>query len=187
MIVDIREVGAEAIGEYARVPIAFEVRQVFECIDDASARRGMTLVPRRLEHSYVKDCDAIATEHPTQWPNRFTGSSWALLFAYADGVHVGGAAVVRQRPDGEYSNRVSLWDIRVAEPFRRTGVGTALFRRAEAWALERGCRVLEVETQNINIPACRFYQRRGCFLHAANRCAYAEFPDEIQLIWRKSL
>lgn len=41
------------------------------------------------------------------------------------------------------------------------GVGTALFRAAEAYARERGCRRLWLITTNDNLRALRFYQRRG--------------------------
>jgi GNAT superfamily N-acetyltransferase len=44
---------------------------------------------------------------------------------------------------------------------RSSGVGSALFRAAEDWSRRRGCRTLKVETQNINLPACRFYVHMG--------------------------
>jgi GNAT superfamily N-acetyltransferase len=109
------------------------------------------------------------------------------LLAYADGAIGGGAAVALDPFDTEQSDHAILWDIRVSPHARRAGIGTALFRRAEQWALQHGRRALEVETQNINVPACRFYERHGCFLRAANRDAYPEAPDEVQLIWRKTL
>ena len=187
MIVDIREAGADAVTEYARVPIAFDVRDVFDCIDDPSAPCGVSLSRRRLEHSYIKDYDTIATEHPMQWPTRFADKHWTLFLAYVDGVTSGAAAIVLDIAKPGQSGHALLWDIRVSPHGRRAGVGTALLRRAETWTLEHGCRALEVETQSVNVPACRFYERQGCFLHAANRGAYPEFPDEVQLIWRKLL
>jgi ribosomal protein S18 acetylase RimI-like enzyme len=80
-----------------------------------------------------------------------------------------------------------LWDIRVAPDARGRGVGAALFRAAEAWAAARGCRWLKVETQNVNVPACRFYARQGCVLGGIHRFAYPELPDEIQLLWYRDL
>ncbi len=62
-----------------------------------------------------------------------------------------------------------------------------LFRAAEAWARRRECRTLEVETQNINVPACRFYVRMGCELCAVHRHAYSILPEETQLLWAKQL
>lgn len=80
-----------------------------------------------------------------------------------------------------------LWDLRVDHNARRLGAGAALFRASEAWARERGCSALEVETQQINVPACRLYARMGCSLAAVDRYAYAELPREVQLIWRRQL
>jgi GNAT superfamily N-acetyltransferase len=66
-------------------------------------------------------------------------------------------------------------------------VGRALFVAAEAWAVARGCKQLMVETQNVNVDACRFYAAVGCELGAIHRFAYPELPDEIQLLWFKTL
>jgi hypothetical protein len=49
---------------------------------------------------------------------------------------------------------------------------------------------LKAETQNTNIPACRFYARQGCELRAIDRFAYSEEPEvaqEIMLLWQKAL
>ena len=70
---------------------------------------------------------------------------------------------------------------------RGKGVGTALFQAAEQWAVARGCRRLQVETQNINVPACKFYAKQGCTLGEVHRLAYPEHPDEVQLLWHKDL
>jgi phage shock protein A len=80
-----------------------------------------------------------------------------------------------------------LWDLRVAPALRGRGVGAALFRAAEAWALARGASWLKIETQNVNVPACRFYARRGCTLGAIHRFAYPALPEEAQLLWYKPL
>src|SRR3546814_16938107 len=80
-----------------------------------------------------------------------------------------------------------LWDLRVGRSSRRPGAGSALFDAAAAWARERGCRALEIETQHGNVSACRFYQRMGCSLAALDRFAYAELPHETQMIWHLEL
>jgi GNAT superfamily N-acetyltransferase len=66
-------------------------------------------------------------------------------------------------------------------------VGAALFQAAELWARNKGCRQLKVETQNINVPACKFYARQGCVLKTVNRRAYPELPEEAQLLWYKDI
>lgn len=47
--------------------------------------------------------------------------------------------------------------------------------------------MIKVETQNINVPACRLYSKCGCVLGLMNRNAYEEFPDEVELLWCKEL
>jgi GNAT superfamily N-acetyltransferase len=80
-----------------------------------------------------------------------------------------------------------LWDIRVAPSSRGRGVGRALLGAAEAWAQSRDARWLEVETQNINAPACRFYERNGFVLRSVDPFAYPSLPTETQLLWYKRL
>jgi streptothricin acetyltransferase len=43
-----------------------------------------------------------------------------------------------------------------------------------------------VETQNTNVPACRFYARQGCVSGGINRFGYAGCPaaaPEAMLLW----
>lgn len=179
-----------ALAEYGSIPISFEVREVMD-VHAAEPSAGFHLAPHSVAKPYVKDYDSGTNEGPTGWPLRFDLSAWILVLARSDGQAIGGAAVARQTPalamlEGR-SDLVVLWDIRVRPEARRRGVGAALFTAAEAWALDRGCQQLKVETQNINVPACRFYARQGCVLRGVHRGAYAECPDEIQLLWYKDL
>ena len=79
-----------------------------------------------------------------------------------------------------------LWDIRVAPPFRRTGVGRHLFDAVETWARPQGCRELKIETQDVNVAACRFYAAMGCELRVVRPGAYPEHPEETQMLWYKT-
>lgn len=67
------------------------------------------------------------------------------------------------------------------------GIGSALFRAAGDWAGARGCRWLKIETPNVNVPACRFYQKMGCSLGAIDRFAHRGQPAEVRLPWWKAL
>ena len=176
------------LGEYADIPIAFEVRDVLDVIDDVNGH--VSLTPRRLPVSYVKDYDASGNG-PARWAERFDLSAWGFFSAFHGASRVGCATVARKTPtlemlDGR-GDVALLWDIRVAPTARRLGIGTALFDAAAAWASARNCAQLKVETQNINVAACRFYARCGCVLGGVTRGAYREFPDEIQLEWSKDL
>ena len=79
-----------------------------------------------------------------------------------------------------------LWDLRVHPDRRGEGIGTKLFGHAAEWSREKGCRELKVETQDVNVPACRFYAKHGCRLGRIDRYGYAGDPrvaDEVMLVW----
>jgi GNAT superfamily N-acetyltransferase len=114
-----------------------------------------------------------------------------LLAARLEGRRVGGALIAFST-DGVHmlegrSDLAVLWDLRVSPELRRSGVGSALFAETEAWARARGCRQLKIETQNVNVPACKFYASRGCVLASIHRFAYPDLPEEVQLFWYKEL
>jgi GNAT superfamily N-acetyltransferase len=189
MHVEVTEETAAELADYARVPISFEVRGVLDVTAPAGGLGGLILAERRLDVPWVKDYDAI--EHPLRWPERFDTSRWGFLAARVEGRRVGGATVAFGEEGVDMlegrSDLAVLWDLRVAPEARGHGVGAALFRAAEAWAAARGCRQLKVETQNVNVPACRFYARQGCVLGAIHRFAYPGLPDEAQLLWYRDL
>ena len=190
MTMEVREEPMSSLADYARVPITFEVRMVLDIVACDRGLGGFVLVERAVEAPYVKDYDAL-DGGPAQWPARFDLSRWGLLAARREGRLIGGAAVAFDTPgvdmlEGRRDVAV-LWDIRVAPEARGQGVGAALLRAAEGWTAERGCRWLKVETQNVNVPACRFYARQGCVLGGIHRFAYPELPDEVQLLWYRHL
>jgi GNAT superfamily N-acetyltransferase len=188
MDVAISEEPIDTLREYASVPIAFEVASAFEVHRDGER---FVLTEVAVPSPYIKDYDALHGEHPSEWAGRYDVSRWCVLTAWAGGRRVGGAVIAFDTPGIDMLERrrdlAVLWDIRVAPQVRGLRVGTSLFRAAEAWARARGCRQLKVETQNVNVPACRFYARQGCVLTAVDPSAYPGLPGEIQLLWYKDL
>jgi GNAT superfamily N-acetyltransferase len=189
--VEIRHEPASTLAEYARVPIAFEVREVLAVVAPDAGLGGLHLVAAPVAVPYVKDYDAEPGQHPTRWPAHFDTSGWGILSAWLAGERVGGAVVAWDTAgldlmDGRADLAV-LWDLRVAPARRGQGIGAALLAAAERWAAAQGARWLSVETQNVNVPACRFYARHGCTLGAMHRHAYPTLPHETQLRWYKAL
>jgi GNAT superfamily N-acetyltransferase len=186
-MIEIRAESPDWIAEYARVPISFEVRSVFDVERTAG---GLELRERAVE-PYVKDYDAEDGQAPHTWPARFDLSRWGFFAAFLDDVRVGGAAVAFDTPEVDLlegrRDVAVLWDIRVSPAARGRDIGVQLFRAAEAWAVARGCQRLDVETQNVNVGACRFYAQQGCVLREARPFAYPSLPQEIQLLWSKEL
>jgi ribosomal protein S18 acetylase RimI-like enzyme len=179
-------VGQESLDDFDRylsIPNAFRATTVLDVIE---ADGGCELVERVRGDAFRKDYDKV--EDPRRWPGLFDMSKWIFLAAYADGRRLGGAIVALDTPGVDMlegrSDLAVLWDIRVDEPFRGRGVGSALIAQVEARAFAAGCRELKVETQNTNPGACNFYRRRGFSLSEVHAQAYASLPAEIQLIWR---
>jgi GNAT superfamily N-acetyltransferase len=191
MKIEVTQEPIGALAAYALIPIAFEVKEVFDVAAEPGDDGGFSLSAHPLRESYWKDYDRVGGEGPTRWAKRFDVSKWGFFAARIDGKRVGGAAVAHDTPSLDLlegrSDLAVLWDLRVAPSARCRGVGSALFEAAEAWACARRCRHLKVETQNVNVVACRFYASQGCVLRAAHRGAYPELPDEIQLLWYKDL
>jgi hypothetical protein len=62
-----------------------------------------------------------------------------------------------------------------------------LLAAAEEAARGAGRGVLDVETQDINVAACRLYASSGYVLTAVVGEAYPDAPGEAKLLWSKRL
>ncbi len=187
MPIRILEIGPERLGEYATIPIKLEVKSVLQVDLVDEGLGGILLHEEPIEKPYLKDYDSFG-DVPTDWPRHFDVSNWGFFLAMDRDRFAGGAAVAFE-PRGVdmlegRGDLAVLWDLRVPPPYR--GAGIPLFRYAAEWSKKRGCRQLKVETQNINVPACRFYQRMGCRLGEIRRFGYAAVPavaSEVMLCW----
>ncbi|MEM6552072.1 MAG: GNAT family N-acetyltransferase [Planctomycetota bacterium] len=179
----------EALAAYAEVPIRFEVWERLRVGVGDAGRALEGLAVERVVPGYVKDYDALPAEGPMGWPRRFDVGCWGLLMAQRDGRCVGGAVVAQGSTGVEMlegrDDLAVLWDLRVEPAARGCGVGRRLFAAAAAWAVERGCVELRVETQDINVSACRLYAGQGCRLMSVEPGAYVDCPGEAKLIWQK--
>ena len=186
MPIEIVEENAAALPQYERISIAFRVETRFSVSPIDRGLGGFEFVEETVE-PYIKDYDAVEAERPTAWPERFDVSRWGFLSAFDGADRVGGAALAWGSPDVQMlegrEDLSCLWDIRVAPEYRGKGVGHLLFSHAAEWSRRKRCSLLKVETQNINVPACRFYAGHGCELRGISRYAYGSELDEIQLLW----
>lgn len=182
---------AANLAEYAEIPIAFEASRLLDVSPLTGHPGKFALTEHASDAPFVKDYDSMDRNGPFFWRRHFDISNWAMFAARSGGRMTGGAVVAFDTPDVDMlegrRDLALLWDIRVAPPMRGKGIGSALLQAAEDWALTKRATVLKVETQNINVPACRFYERRGFTLRVANAGAYADFPEETQLLWYKEL
>ncbi len=191
MGIKILEETIDALKDYSRVPIAFLVERRFRVEPVDHGLGGFLLVEEKVEPPYVKDYDSDKGEGPMRWRKRWNIEHWGVLSAF-DGERRVGGVVVAYDTEGLFmlegrKDLAAVWDIRIHPDYRGRGIGSQLFQRAVNWARARGGRHLTAETQNINVPACRFYAKQGCELRAIDRYAYPDHPDEVQLIWHVSI
>jgi GNAT superfamily N-acetyltransferase len=167
------------------VPSTFTTDHVFDVQPQGG---GWQLSVRSLPAPFEKNYDLA--ESPLEWL-RFDTSNWVLFSAFEGDDRLGGLVGAFDSPGVDMlegrGDLAVVWDLRIAPHSRRLGVAGALLGELEAWAREKGCRELKVETQNTNVAACGLYRRHGFVLWQANRAAYPDYPDEVQLIWRKRL
>jgi GNAT superfamily N-acetyltransferase len=188
---EISEESIRTLDDYGTVSIAFDIKRFLDLVSVNYGLGGFLLRERPVNLITRKDYDSIAGQSPADWPKRFDVSSWGQIVARSNGQRVGGAVIAFNSPgvlmlEGRRDIAV-LWDIRVEPRLRGCGIGSALFRAVESWASARTCRRLKVETQNVNVDACGFYARQGCYLALIDRYGYAELPDEIKFVWCKDL
>jgi len=177
------------IQKIREIPIAFEVKTIFAIQPINGGVGGLNLVEVPVPEPYTKDYDV--EELPEQWQKSWDLSNWGLVFAMEGEQRIGSAVVAWQTEGVNMlqgrDDLAVLWDIRVKPDYRGSGAGRALFAAAADWARKRNCVEMKIETQNINVPACRFYAAMGAELWSINRFAYPEMPQEIQLLWRYPL
>lgn len=183
------EESADILKDYSRISIAFLVESRLRLEAIRNGLGGFNLIEEKIAPPYWKDYDQF--EPPVSWPQKWDISKWGILSAFDGKTRVGGAAIAYDTQNvfmlEERKDVAVLWDIRIHPNFRGQGIGAKLFQYVIDWARDRGCRYLKSETQNINVPACRFYSKQGCALGSINRYAYTDQPDEIQLIWYKEI
>jgi ribosomal protein S18 acetylase RimI-like enzyme len=188
----IQQGNAELLSQYATISIAFEVSSVLqpELIDDGLG--GILLSEHPVGQPYLKNYDV--EESPLDWPAQFNLTNWVVLLAWRNEQLAGGATIASRTPGVHMlagrDDLAVLWDIRVSPDQRGRGIGRALLQYTVNLARQCGFHQLKIETQNVNVPACRFYHRCGCRLGEINRNAYAQIPivaHEVMLVWYMDL
>ncbi len=187
MKIAIAEISPDRLSEYNRIPQRVEVRSIYQIELINQGLGGMLLREVPVKTPYLKDYDAYG-ELPSDMPEKYNVQNWGFFLAMAGDTPIG-AATVACDSTGVFMLEARrelavLWDIRVCPEYR--GAGILLFRYAAEWARQHGCTQMKIETQNINVPACRLYQRMGARLGEIRRYGYAAIPavaDEVMLNW----
>ena len=104
-----------------------------------------------------------------------------IFLAYADDELAGQVRLLKW-----WNGYAYVDDLAVEPRFRKFGVGRALLERGIEWARTKGFYGVMLETQDINVLACRLYQKRGFEIGGFDRNVYKALnpsTDEIALYW----
>ncbi|MBN1160518.1 MAG: GNAT family N-acetyltransferase [Dehalococcoidales bacterium] len=186
MEIQMLPVNKETLVRYRTIPSYVEVNTTLD-MKTLKGFGGITFSEKKVKKLYLKNYD----EHgePFSWLN-FNTSKWVMFIIQDGEIPAGGLTLACKTPELRMLNGrddlADIWDIRIHPNLKRQGIGTKLFTRAVEWCRSEGYKQLCVETQNVNVPACRFYLKQGCNLGVINRYAYSAtsaVAGEVQLIW----
>lgn len=107
-----------------------------------------------------------------------------IYFAIKDN-EVVGQIVIREH----WNKCCYVDDLVVRQADRGNGVGSLLIQVAEAWAKENHLQGMMLETQDINLGACRCYIRNGYEIGGVDKLLYAhcDTHQEQAIFWYKKL
>lgn len=104
-----------------------------------------------------------------------------VYLAYVEGQIVG-QIILRKN----WNRYAYIEDITVDVQFRRQGIGKELISCAKHWAQDRQLMGIMLETQDNNVPACKFYESCGFQLKGFDQYLYRgidQRTDEVALYW----
>jgi len=125
------------------------------------------------EKKYDDDIDYINNDFINSEDN-------AIFLCFCDNIYAGNIIIWKQ-----WNKDCYIENIDVRRDFRRQGIGKKLIEQAIFWAKNKDLKGLRLETQDINLIACRFYQKCGFVLGAVDNLLYRNFENknEKALFW----
>jgi ribosomal protein S18 acetylase RimI-like enzyme len=189
-VVRIDPVDVELLDQYAKIPMYLEANKIIKCIPIDGGTSGFRLSEQTVHPPFKKTYENTEDD-PFPRHKKWDVSNWGI-FIYKKNEMIVGGCVVAVRTEEIYmlegrTDMAVLWDIRVHPEYQRSGIGSKLFQAAKAFAIESNCKLIKIETQNVNVPACHFYKRQGCHLAGMNMHAYSKYTEEVQLLWYMAL
>lgn len=104
-----------------------------------------------------------------------------IYFAYVEGTLAGQIDISKH-----WNAYAWIDDFAVDAQFRRRGIGRAMMQKVVDWAKAKHLPGIMLETQDVNVPACRFYENFGFRLYGFDTYLYKGLnpnTDEIALYW----
>lgn len=119
-----------------------------------------------FEEPYIKQYDMESIDN-----SYIDEKSKAVYFYYEEDQCTG---QIRLREN--WNGFAFIEEISVAKGSRNKGIGTALINTAVEWAKQNHLIGLMLETQDVNLLACRFYAKNNFNIGAVDSMLYSKFP-----------
>lgn len=174
-MIDVRVLPADRLGLVREIDRTEHIDTLYEVRDGE-------LTGRAVDHDVPPWFLEGSGEHSVQgliaWLTPILDRGATLLGAF-DGDQLAGVAIVEERFEGELAWLVFL---HVTDPYRRQGVGTALWTRAVDRARSAGSSSIYVSATPSG-SAVGFYLQRGCKLARPPHAGlFDKEPDDIHLV-----
>jgi streptothricin acetyltransferase len=128
----------------------------------------------------VEPYEKVLNVDPEDYKTFIDNPVKVIFFADVDGKPAGQIKLVPW-----WNKFAYLEELAVSTEFRGKGVGRALMNRAIEWAKHQNFPGITLETQDNNVPACKFYENCGFVLGGFDLYAYRNLDNasEIALYW----
>lgn len=184
-----KQVGQESLLVYDSISMQVDVNEIYEVQRTGSGMEGVSYqFIRKQVPPYV--IDFTEGDSAVCWSEKFDISNWVFFMAFDGERAVGGTAVASRTDEIRMlegrDDITVLWDLRVEKGYKRLGIGRKLFEMASSWSKNNGFKMMKIECQNTNLPACDFYQKQGAKLCVVNENGYVD-SDEVMFLWYLNL
>ncbi|MCA9746866.1 GNAT family N-acetyltransferase [Kurthia gibsonii] len=159
------------------------VEMTLENIGDYDDKNQTFEVIGRLIPTYQNDCWSFqeeiyekSFESKYQEENgleEYIGNEDSIAFLYYLGEECLGQITLSK----SVTQYASIDRLIISKSHRGKGIGTALLNRAREWALEKEMKGFTLETQDINLLACRFYSKNGFSIGSVDNMLYANSKE----------
>jgi streptothricin acetyltransferase len=171
--IEIHEVDSANARDIYAVDSTFEIRsRVVPSIENGIFTFTIVETSRIYDKSYPDD--------PFDYTEFINNPDKVAYLAYLGHQNIGQIIIKR------WWNRFAwIDDIRVSRQYRKAGIGKVLMDTAVNWTRRHDYPGIMLETQDINVPACLFYQNYGFTLGGVDKMLYRAslYPDETALFW----
>jgi len=169
----IEKLNLENMGDLKKIDDSFETNSALEL----KTRDGEITYEIREIPLYKKTYGEIEEQ---EWRSFINSETGAAFLAYKEDQIAGRISLKK------HWNNFAFIDIAVDRLFRRQGIGRQLLSTAIEWARKQNFPGIILETQDINVSACKFYESCGCRIGGFDKFLYkgVNLPrEETAVFW----